>query len=77
MYIATIIQISFLSFFSSCGDYLATQGEIPDHLITIWDWKNESKIASKPSPANQHFQITFAYGQHNKITTCGKFSTKK
>ena len=35
------------------------------------DWRDEKKLASKPSPANQHYQISFAYGQQNKITTCG------
>lgn len=44
---------------------------MPDHLLTIWDWREESKLASKPSPANQHYQISFAHGQQNKITTCG------
>ena len=58
-------------FFSACGNFLATQGEMPDHLLTIWDWREESKLASKPSPASQHYQISFAHGQHNKITTCG------
>ena len=58
-------------FFSACGNFLATQGEMPDHLLTIWDWREETKLASKPSPASQHYQISFAHGQHNKNTTCG------
>jgi hypothetical protein len=75
MIIELLIYLSILTlnslFFSACGNFLATQGEMPDHLLTIWDWREETKLASKPSPASQHYQISFAHGQQNKITTCG------
>ena len=61
----------FCFIFSSCGNYLATQGETPDYLLTIWNWREETKLAAKPSPAYQHYQVAFAAEQHNKITTCG------
>ena len=58
-------------FFSTCGTYLASQGEGPDFNLTVWLWSEELKVAEKQSPASDHSQVVFAYDNHCRITTCG------
>ena len=57
---------------SSCGTFLASQGDGPDQYLTIWKWVEEKMVARKSAPAPEHYQLAFAHDQHNKITSCGK-----
>ena len=58
--------------YSTCGNYLASQGEGPDFNLTVWLWADEMKVAEKPSPAIHHSQVGFAFDNHTRITTCGE-----
>ena len=49
-------------FFSSCGKYLATQGEASDHTLTVWDWRLGRVLASNSAPANHHYQVLIIGG---------------
>ena len=66
---------TFTFFSSSCGTYLASQGDVPDQTLTIWRWKEETMVAKKPAPASEHYNLAFTHDQHTKITSCGMFYT--
>jgi hypothetical protein len=70
----------YIYIYSSCGTFLASQGDRPDQSLTIWKWQNEEMVARKAAPAPEHYQLAFSHEQHTKITSCGKqffgFSTK-
>ena len=70
-----ILKRNFDYFCSSCGTYLASQGDGPDQYLTIWKWKEEKMVARKSAPAPEHYQLAFSNDQHTKITSCGKFAS--
>ena len=69
-----ILKRNFDYFCSSCGTYLASQGDGPDQYLTIWKWKEEKMVARKSAPAPEHYQLAFSNDQHTKITSCGKLT---
>ena len=74
VYIKESYPNSFLNsvwFFSSCGIYLASQGDVPDQTLTIWKWKDEAMVAKKPAPASEYYNLAFTHDNYTKITSCG------
>ena len=60
-------------FSSSCGIYLASQGDVPDQTLTIWKWKDEAMVAKKPAPASEYYNLAFTHDNYTKITSCGVY----
>ncbi len=65
------LQYKRVSFSSSCGRFLASQGSRPDLLLSIWDWRKEEKLAEAQSPNRIDRGITFAKDDHSRLTAYG------
>ena len=65
------IALTFLPLSSSCGRFLASQARKPDLILSVWNWREERRIASSPSDKAEAYQIHFSQLDHRKITICG------
>lgn len=63
----SIIALSF----SADGLYLAALGDLPEHQITIWDWRAQKQIISAPNGSPADF-LSFNPMDSKQLCTSGK-----
>eukprot|EP01083_Nonionella_stella_P152343 488165_1 len=57
--------------FNVTGNYLATIGASPDHMLTIWDWKLGSVILRAKAFSQDVFNVRFSPYNQNRLITSG------
>jgi len=57
--------------FNVAGNYLATIGGAPDHMLTIWDWQLGSVILRAKAFSQEVFSVRFSPFNENRLITAG------
>ena len=57
--------------FNASGDKLATVGNFPDFLLTVWDWKAERITLHTKAFAQEVFNCSFSPDNDGFLTTSG------
>uniref|UniRef100_A0AAX7TT02 EMAP like 4 n=1 Tax=Astatotilapia calliptera TaxID=8154 RepID=A0AAX7TT02_ASTCA len=61
-----------LAFSKDSGRHLSVIDDSNDHMLTVWDWKKESKIAEIKTTNDVVLVVEFHPTDQNTIVTCGK-----
>lgn len=57
--------------FNSDGSLLASVGNAPDFMLTLWIWKNEQILLRCKAIAQDVFRVSFSMYQADSVTSAG------
>ena len=61
----------FVNLSSPTGNLLASQGNAPDFMLTIWDWRQEAVVLRTKAFSQDVFKVTFSKDLKGILTTSG------
>lgn len=57
--------------FNSDGSLLASVGNAPDFMLTLWIWKNEQILLRCKAISQDVFRVSFSLYQADSVTSAG------
>lgn len=66
----------YIFFYSPDGNLLATVGDDPDYMLTIWDWKEENIVLRNKAFSQEIFRVAWSVDLPGILTTAGSTHIK-